>query len=209
MLDIHVLAVGEFESNCYLVVDAKWGQALLIDAGDDCEAILDWAEPYQIQQILITHGHPDHVGALEDVRKALDAEVRVHSADVEAFGIAADLVLEQGEMIRVGDGQVQVVQIPGHTPGSVAFKVIDDNGFLRAIVGDAIFPGGPGHTKTPADLKTSLASLARTIFTWPDEVALFPGHGPPTTVGEERSAFQDFTNRSLPADLCGDVTWRG
>lgn len=208
MLDILVLAVGEFQSNCYLVVDANHEKAILIDAGDDCDAILDWVKPFQITQILITHGHLDHVGALGEVRKALGVPVRIHAADVEAFGVVADSVLEQDELIPTGVGRLQVTHLPGHTPGSVAFKVIDENGFSRAIVGDAIFPGGPGHTRTPEDLKTSLTTLAQTVFTWPDEVVLFPGHGSPTTVGEERASFEAFTSEPLPADLCGDVTWR-
>ena len=77
----------------------------------------------------------------------------------------------------------------------------------RAIVGDVIFPGGPGHTSTPEELNQSLASLQRTVFTWPDETTLYPGHGQPTTVGQERAGFEAFLARPRPADLCGDVTW--
>jgi glyoxylase-like metal-dependent hydrolase (beta-lactamase superfamily II) len=77
----------------------------------------------------------------------------------------------------------------------------------RAIVGDAIFPGGPGHTASPDALQTALLSLQRTVFTWPDDTIFYPGHGDPGSVGEVRPAFQEFLARPRPADMCGDVTW--
>jgi hydroxyacylglutathione hydrolase len=104
--------------------------------------------------------------------------------------------------LRVGRHFVRVVHVPGHTPGSVALRFD-----RRAIVGDAVFPGGPGHTDTPGALQTLLLSLQRTVFTWPDDTSLYPGHGDPTTVGDERPAFQAFLARPRPPDLCGDVTW--
>ncbi|NIS80536.1 MAG: MBL fold metallo-hydrolase [Anaerolineales bacterium] len=208
MLELRVLPVGEFQSNCYLVVDASSGQGVLIDAGDQVEAILHWIKPVKVNQILVTHGHSDHVGALESLRQALGVPVGIHPADVASFGLEADFTLHEGDSLVVGGGSLQVIHIPGHTPGSVAFKVEDAEGVRRAVVGDAIFPGGPGHTKTPEDLVTSLDSLARTVFTWADEVVLYPGHGDPTTVGEEREAFEAFRSLTLPPDLSGDVTWR-
>jgi glyoxylase-like metal-dependent hydrolase (beta-lactamase superfamily II) len=78
----------------------------------------------------------------------------------------------------------------------------------QAVVGDAIFPGGPGHTATPDALAQSLISLGRTVFTWPDQTELFPGHGPSTTVGSERPYFERFIQADHPLDLCGDVSWR-
>lgn len=208
VLELKVQPVGEYQSNCYLLVAPKTHQGILIDAGDDAQEILRFIEPLEITQILITHGHVDHVSALEVVRDALGAPVGIHPADVAEFGLRPDLTLEDGDSIDFAGEEIRVSHVPGHTPGSVIFGLIDRGDIRRAIVGDAIFPGGPGHTKTPQALATSLDSLARTVFTWGDEVILYPGHGGPTTVGEERAAFEAFRAGPLSPDLCGDVTWR-
>jgi hydroxyacylglutathione hydrolase len=133
-----------------------------------------------------------------------DAHVtRIHPADVGLFGVEADFDLEDGKRMVVGRRYVRLVHIPGHTPGSVALRFD-----RRAIVGDAIFPGGPGHTGKPEALQTLLISLQRTVFTWPDDTLVYSGHGNHTTVGAERPAFQEFLARPRPPDMCGDVTWR-
>jgi glyoxylase-like metal-dependent hydrolase (beta-lactamase superfamily II) len=98
---------------------------------------------------------------------------------------------------------VGVVHVPGHTPGSVCLRL-----GKQVIVGDAIFPGGPGHTTSPEALTQSLESLARRVFRWPDATELFPGHGSSTTVGAERESFEAFLAAERPANLCGDVAWR-
>ncbi|HEY45008.1 MAG TPA: MBL fold metallo-hydrolase [Anaerolineae bacterium] len=208
MLDLKVLPVGEHQSNCYLLVAPKTNQGILIDAGDQAEEILHFVGSLEVSKILITHGHVDHVSALEIVRAELGVPVGIHPADVEAFGLRSDFLLEDGDAVVLAGERLQVLHVPGHTPGSVVFGLVEQGEIQRAVVGDVIFPGGPGHTETPQVLAISLESLAKTVFTWGDEVILYPGHGDPTTVGEERSAFEAFRADPLPPDLCGDVTWR-
>jgi glyoxylase-like metal-dependent hydrolase (beta-lactamase superfamily II) len=186
----------------------KTHQGILVDAGDDAEEILRFIGSLEITHILITHGHVDHISALEIVREALGAPVGIHPADVDAFGLRPNFLLEDGDTVDLMGEELRVNHVPGHTPGSVAFGLIERGEIQRAIVGDVIFPGGPGHTETPQALVTSLDSLSRTVFTWGNEVILYPGHGDPTTVGEERAAFEAFRAGPLPPDLCGDVTWR-
>jgi glyoxylase-like metal-dependent hydrolase (beta-lactamase superfamily II) len=178
------------------------GGGLLVDPGGDAGEILALCRDWQVTRILLTHGHMDHTMALDEVRAALEAPVGVHPADAAAFGVEADFELWDGMRMRVGQRYVRVVHIPGHTPGSVALRFD-----RRAIVGDATFPGGPGHSRTPEALQTLLLSLQRTVFTWPDDTLFYPGHGDGTTVGAARPAFQEFLARPRPADLCGDVTW--
>jgi glyoxylase-like metal-dependent hydrolase (beta-lactamase superfamily II) len=208
VLELKVLSVGEYQSNCYLLVVPKTHHGILVDAGDDAEEILRFIGSLEITHILITHGHVDHISALEIVREALGAPVGIHPADVDAFGLRPDFLLEDGDTVDLLGEELRVNHVPGHTPGSVAFGLIERGEIQRAIVGDVIFPGGPGHTETPQALVTSLDSLSRTVFTWGNEVILYPGHGDPTTVGEERAAFEAFRAGPLPPDLCGDVTWR-
>ncbi len=208
MLDLLKLPVGEYLSNCYYVGHGSGQAGVLIDPGGDQAAILEWLEDKLVSHILLTHGHMDHVGALQPVREALAIPVAIHRLDAERFGVDADLTLEDGDQIAVGEELLRVVHIPGHTPGSLAFRLPADGGAHAALVGDAIFPGGPGHTRSPEDLSLSLDSLARTVFTWPDETILHPGHGGETAVGAERAAFEAFVQAPRPADLCGDVLWR-
>jgi hydroxyacylglutathione hydrolase len=203
LLELQHLEVGPWPMNCYLVRCPVSGETAVVDPGADAEAILSAVSHARVCGILLTHGHPDHVGALDLVREATGASVGIHPADAEAFGLQSDFALEDGMDVEVGQGRLRITHVPGHTPGSVCLQL---NG--RAIVGDAIFPGGPGHTASPEALVLSLESLRRTIFTWIDDTELYPGHGGHTTVGAERAAFERFAMTDRPADLCGDVTWR-
>jgi hydroxyacylglutathione hydrolase len=189
--------------NSYLVRCPDTGQVAIVDPGADAETILEAVGGAPVACILLTHAHGDHVGALDEVRQAMGVPVGVHPADAVAFGVDGDFPLLDGMEVEIGDGRLTVVHAPGHTPGSVCLRLDG-----QAIVGDAIFPGGPGHTATPEALVQSLVSLGQTVFTWPDGTELHPGHGGSTTVGAERVAFERFVIADHPPDLCGDVTWR-
>ena len=202
MLGIYVLPVGEYATNCYLLTCPQTRRALLVDPGADPQAVLGLCAGVRVMRILLTHGHPDHWLGLGEVRTALGVPVGIHPADGIEFGVEADWPLRDGVRLRVGQHLVRVVHVPGHTPGSVALRFD-----RRALVGDALFPGGPGHTDTPEALQTLLLSLQRTVFTWPDGTTFYPGHGDPATVGATRPAFQEFLARPRPPDLWGDVTW--
>jgi glyoxylase-like metal-dependent hydrolase (beta-lactamase superfamily II) len=189
--------------NCYLLRCPVSGETAIVDPGADPEKILAVVVHAPVCSILLTHGHADHVGALEEVRNALGVPVGIHPADAEAFDLQADFSLSDGKVVEVGRSQVSVVHVPGHTPGSVCLRLDG-----HAVVGDAIFPGGPGHTTSAEALEQSLGSLRRKIFVWPDEIELHPGHGGTTTVGAERAAFESFVASERPSDLYGDVAWR-
>ena len=203
LLILQRLQVGPWPMNCYLVRCQATGEVAIVDPGADAETILAAVGSARVRCILVTHGHPDHVGALETVREAVGAPVGIHPADADAWGVQADFPLLDGTRVEIGNCTVTVFHVPGHTPGSVCLRL---NG--RVLVGDTIFAGGPGHTDSPEELILSLKSLSRTVFTWGDETELCPGHGDSTTVGAERSAFERFLAEARPSDLCGDVTWR-
>jgi len=202
MLELEIMTVGQYETNCYLLTCPKTKRALLVDPAADPERLLASCEGKRVTRILLTHGHLDHLLALGPTREALDAPVGIHPADAAEFDLEADFELRDGKRLGVGRHFLRVVHVPGHTPGSVALRFDE-----RALVGDALFPGGPGATRSPEALETSLLSLQRTVFTWPDETRFYPGHGESATVGETRPAFQEFLARPRPPELCGDVTW--
>ena len=204
-LELRTLTVGEWQENCYLLVDPRTNEGLLVDPGAEWERLRPWAAGVVVRRILLTHAHIDHLGAVNPARGAYEAPAGLHPADwalARQNGVEPDFELLDGDHFQLGEHTIGVVHTPGHTPGSVCLLAGD-----RALVGDAIFPGGPGHTHSPAELKQSLASLQRSVFTWPDGTGLFPGHGPSTTVGRQRPGFEAFMARPLPPDLCGDVTW--
>jgi hydroxyacylglutathione hydrolase len=203
--EIHLLSVGEYRENCYLLVDGSSREGILVDPGDEAERILEWIGQTRVKQIILTHAHKDHLGAVTPLRVALHVPVGLHPADTglaAESGITADFDLIDGENLPLGDPKFRIAHIPGHTPGSIALF-----SGPTAIVGDVIFPGGPGHTNSPQELMQSLDSLRRIVFTWPDDTRLYPGHGPSTTVGAERPGFEALIHRDLPPDLCGDVSW--
>ena len=202
-LELQRLEVGPWPMNCYLVRCPTSGQVAIVDPGADAETILAAVGEAPVSCILLTHAHPDHVGALDRVYQATDAPVGIHPADAALYGVDADFPLTDGMEVEIGEGRITVIHVPGHTPGSVCLKF-----GAEAVVGDAIFPGGPGHTTSAQALAQSLVSLGRTVFTWPDTTKLFPGHGGSMTVGAERPSFEEFLASGPVLNLFGDVSWR-
>ena len=204
-LELRSLVLGSMQENCYLLVDPATNTALLIDPGGEGPRLLKWLAGVTVTRILLTHGDWDHVAALDEVRAALGVRASLHPADNELAAQSnarADEALHDGGEVRLGAHVLTVHHTPGHTPGSVCLRFGS-----RALVGDAVFPGGPGHTNSPQALAQALDSLQRTVFTWPDDTTLYPGHGGPTTVGQERPGFEAFIARPRPDGLHGDVSW--
>ncbi len=202
-LDLQRLEVGPWPVNCYLLRCPATEQVAIVDPGADTATILSVIGKAQVCCILLTHGHPDHTGALVEIQRITDAPAGIHLQDAVAFGLEADFPLMDGMEVEIGRGRVKVAHTPGHTPGSVCLRLKG-----QAVVGDAVFPGGPGHTATPDALAQSLISLGQTVFRWPKNTNLYPGHGGATTVGTERKSYERFLVADHPPDLCGDVRWR-
>ncbi len=205
-LELSKLIVGTWQENCYLIFNRNLHEGLLIDPGDEAKQIKAWIGNIPISQILLTHGHFDHLGAVNELRAYYGVMVGLNPADRDLASqsdVKLDFELNDGDILWPGPDEIQVTHTPGHTAGSVCLRFDK-----RALVGDVIFPGGPGHTHTPLELNQSLISLRQKVFSWPDETELFPGHGLTTTVGQERPGFTAFMERPRPDDLFGDVSWK-
>lgn len=202
-------AVGPWPMNTYLIVCEETGDSAIVDPGRDVGEILAMAEGTKVQMILITHGHPDHVGAMLEVKRATDAPIYMHPADAERFNLGYDVPLDDGDRLKVGGCVIQAVHTPGHTPGMTSFILGEslEEANPRVIVGDTIFVGGPGKTQTPEDFALTMHTMQFKVFEWPDETTFYPGHGSSGTIGQERRAFEEFLRRGWVKDLHGDVTW--
>ena len=175
--------VGPWPMNTYVVVCEDTNTSAIIDPGSDPEKILALTEGTQVDKILLTHGHFDHVQALAQVKESTDAPVYLNPKDAEEFDVAFDVALQGDDLIPVGNLVLRAIHTPGHTPGQTCFDLGDG----RIIVGDTVFVGGPGKTWSPADFATTMKTMQEIVFTWPDETQFFPGHGPITTVGQEKA----------------------
>jgi len=195
--------VGPYSMNTYVILDEVTNTSAIIDPGGDPDLILEMTAGFKVDKILITHGHADHIMVLDEVKKETGAPVYVHPEDAVEFEIKFDVPLVDGETVPVGDLNLKVIQVPGHTPGQCCFDLGDG----RIIVGDTVFVGGPGRTESPKDFDTTMVNMQGIVFQWPDTTRFYPGHGPNGIIRDEKPAFEAFMTRGWTADTQGDVTW--
>lgn len=195
--------VGPWPMNTYLLIDEDTNTSAIIDPGADTDRILSSAEGTRVAAIFITHGHADHVGALDEVRSTTSAPVYMNPVDAEGFNLPFDLPLLDGQLTPLGNQQLRAIHTPGHTPGMTCLDLGDG----RILVGDTIFVGGPGKTWSSEDFTTTMATMQQIVFAWPDETRFYPGHGSSGVIGQERPAFEIFVARGWTPNLYGDVTW--
>lgn len=190
--EIHRLVVGPMDNNVYVLRCRQTGEAVLIDAANEHDKLLELCRRLGVTKVIETHGHWDHIQAVPQVHDA-GYEVGVTEADASMLP-SYDFVLEDDDVIHVGRLQLQTVATPGHTPGSMCFYV---QGSPVLFSGDTLFPGGPGATKFPGgDFPTIIDSLDNRIFRrFAADTLVMPGHGADTTVGAESPHLQEWADR--------------
>jgi glyoxylase-like metal-dependent hydrolase (beta-lactamase superfamily II) len=190
--EIHKLVVGPMDNNVFVLRCKETGDAVLIDAANEHEKLLELCQRLNVRRILETHGHWDHIQAVPAVRDA-GYEVGV-TADDSSMLPSYDFVLEDESVIPVGRLRLHTILNPGHTPGSMSFRV---EGSPVVFSGDTLFPGGPGATKFPGgDFPTIIQSIEKRLFSpLPPETIVMPGHGDDTTIGAERPHLQEWIDR--------------
>jgi glyoxylase-like metal-dependent hydrolase (beta-lactamase superfamily II) len=196
-------SVGPWPMNTYLVVCEQTQTSAIIDPGAEVDTLLEFASGTMVAAILLTHGHGDHVMALEEIKHQTGAPVYLHPADAKHFQLGYDKALQDGQTIAIGRLNLRVIHTPGHTPGQCCFDLGDG----RIIVGDTVFVGGPGRTWSPQDFALTMQTMQEIVFQWPDETEFYPGHGPSGKIGSEKQAFEAFVKRGWSDDLEGDITW--
>jgi glyoxylase-like metal-dependent hydrolase (beta-lactamase superfamily II) len=204
MIDIQMLSLGMFQSNCFIVSCGDTREGVVIDAGDEGEVILRTIDRLHIniKAILETHAHVDHVGALDEVKPALGVPVYMHKDELPMYGmiskqasmfglkppktVSIDKTLEDGDEIQIGKLTAKVIHSPGHSPGSVCFYFANESP-PRIIVGDVLFKGSIGRTDLPGgNYGTIMETLKNVFLPLPGETIVYSGHGPETTIAEEK-----------------------
>lgn len=197
---ITTLAVGPIMANCFILGCEETLAAAVIDPGDEADRILMSLADSRLtlKYIINTHGHFDHVGANKPLKDATGAPILIHaldapmlnqlSASAAAWGLSADnspppdRMIEEGDTIAVGNITLTVIHTPGHTPGGISLKADG-----HVFVGDTLFAGSIGRTDFPGgDFETLRVSIQNKLFLLGDDVQVYTGHGPHTTIGREK-----------------------
>jgi glyoxylase-like metal-dependent hydrolase (beta-lactamase superfamily II) len=195
---------GDYANNVYVVVDRGTGEAAFIDAPDDVAKSVEAAESARVRpsKILLTHSHFDHTASIDALKERYGCRLYADAREPSLKEGQLDEAVTQGDEVKVGNLAFRVISVPGHTPGSTTFLYTK-----HAFVGDTLFPGGPGRTRTNADLQQELESIRTQLYTLPDGTDIYPGHGDMTTIGASKAEYAVFAAKDHDPDLHGDVNW--
>ena len=210
-----ILPVGMLACNCSIVGDEETGEAIVIDPGDEIERVQEVLARHKLRAkyIVATHAHIDHVGGLAELKRATGAAVLMHASDLPLYKnlamqaewlgllppgvVDVDQFLKEGDALRFGSHVLEVLHTPGHSPGSLSLHLPGEQ--QKIFSGDTLFQGSIGRTDLwGGSYEEILRSIHNRLLIFPDETPVFPGHGPPTVIGEERETnpfLQDGKNR--------------
>ncbi len=195
-LQITKVAVGPMSNNAYLLRCTLTGEQVLIDAANEADTLLGLIGDGGLARVVTTHRHQDHWDALEDVITATGAETVAGERDVEGIPVPTTHPVATGARVRVGSCELEVIEIVGHTPGSIALAYDDPDGIVHLFTGDSLFPGGVGKTWEPGDFETLVDEVETKLFgRFGDDTHFYPGHGNDSTLGAERASIPEWRER--------------
>lgn len=197
--EIVKLAVGPMNNNTYLVTDTATGKSVFIDAANEPGTLVQFLHDNapHLELIVTSHQHWDHWQGLEQVAAATRVPTAAHSLDAGPLPVAPDRILTEGESIRVGELDLEVIHLAGHTPGSVALVLTEQGtGKHHIFTGDSLFPGGVGKTPDDDAFRSLMDDVESKIFDrFDDETVFYPGHGKDSTLGAERPHLGEWRER--------------
>ena len=190
------VAVGPMDNNAYLLRCRDTGEQLLIDAANDADTLLRVVGDGGLRRIVTTHRHADHWQALAAVAAATGASTVAGADDADHLPVEVAERVRDGDRVPVGDCELAVIHLVGHTPGSIALLYDDPEGAPHLFTGDSLFPGGVGKTGTANNFVTLIGDVETKVFDrLPDETWVYPGHGHDTTLGAERPHLDEWRRR--------------
>ncbi|HOC08136.1 MAG: MBL fold metallo-hydrolase [Clostridiales bacterium] len=195
------ITAGIYATNCYVIGCENTRQGIVVDPGGDADRIMQAVEKngLDIKYIILTHGHFDHIGALKELKDRTKAKVAIHSGDAHMLEdpgkslaalvgsssgtVSPDVLLKDGELLKAGDLEMEIIHTPGHTPGGICIKIGD--GVL--LSGDTLFAGSVGRTDLPGgDFDSLMHSIKTRLAVLPGDTKVYPGHGVATTIEREK-----------------------
>ncbi len=201
-MEMAIYTVGSLATNCYVLADDITKEAVIIDPADNADGLMNEIDKkgYKLQKILLTHGHIDHILAADEIRKRLNIPIYAHEAEKvvledaqmnlslmifrKNITLKADVFVKEGDIINFGSNELEVINIPGHTPGGICFYSKKDN---ILIAGDTLFYMSIGRTDFPGGNYNDLVnSINDKLFKLPENTKVFPGHGNSTDIGTEK-----------------------
>jgi len=184
-MELDSIVVGPIQTNCYLLKSTE-GNFLIIDPGDNPEKILEKVPKDKIKMIVSTHGHFDHITAAMVLKRKTDAKLLINLADSFMFpsDFEVDIPLEDGMEISLDDIKLKVISTPGHTPGSIC--LFDEKDKIL-FSGDTLFYSDHGRCDLPGSSYKDMVSSLKRIFKLPEDVIVYPGHGPKTNIKDEKN----------------------
>ena len=195
-LMISKMSVGTMDNNAYLLRCRRTDEQLLIDAANEPQRLLDMVGEAGLARVVTTHRHGDHWQGLARVVEVTGAETVAGAEDAPEIPVVTDRPVVNGDRVRVGECELEVIHLIGHTPGSVALLYDDPAGTPHLFTGDSLFPGGIGKTWSADDFETLLEEVSTKVFDrLPDETWVYPGHGDDTTLGAERPHLGEWRKR--------------
>lgn len=199
-MKVVVIPAGIYAANCYLVYSEETKNGIVIDPGGDVDDIMAKINELEldIKYIILTHGHGDHIGGIQELKSFIDVPVAIHKADAHmlkngnenlssqmamgAIELSADILLDHGDKISFGDLVAEIVHTPGHTLGGISIKIQDS-----IFTGDTLFAGSIGRTDFPGgSYDEIISSIKDKILVYPEETIIYPGHGPASTIKREK-----------------------
>lgn len=205
-LIVRTVPVGPWQMNAYALICPHTQQSAILDPGDDADLLIEAVQGTTPMAVLLTHTHPDHVGALAETVRRLNVPLYAHplAKDSKHMPDLRYTSLSQGDTFTLGEHIFRVHETPGHIPDQICFIADTDP---VAMVGDTIFDGGPGRTNSAADFRTTLETLRKVVLGWNDDLICYPGHGSSFRLGDRRAQIEAFVNADHPADFSGDAEW--
>ncbi|MBS4539693.1 MBL fold metallo-hydrolase [Clostridium sp. D2Q-11] len=195
------LPCGVYAANCYIVGSQNTKDGIVIDPAGDVDEIMSIINKYElnIKYIILTHGHGDHIGGLIELKKQINAPILIHELDKEMLmnkdinlssqmpispiEVKPDRLIKDGEKLKIGDLEGELIHTPGHTPGSISIKI--DN---KIFTGDTLFKGSIGRTDLPGgSFDDIIISIQNKLLKYDDDITVLSGHGPSSTIGIEKA----------------------